>query len=320
METEHMLWQFPKKEKDYIWRFDGNPLFNLSEMEDFWHICNSAVVRFEDGYVGVFRCELRTGRPDLFLGKSKDGIQWELENIPIVLHTQDGSIFTYPYAYDPRLILIDGIYYIVFCADIEGPSIYIAKTADFKRFEMLPMGFLPFNRNGVLFPEKIDGKYIMLSRPSDSGHTPFGNIYISESSDLVHWGNHKLLMKNFHLGDNFWERVKIGAGPTPIKTEEGWILIYHGVQATCNGLSYSIGVALLDLDDPSKVIARADRYLLTAEENYEKCGFTSNVCFPCSAIVDDDRIAIYYGVADSNMAIAFTTKDKLLEFVHRYNR
>ena len=97
METERMLWQFPKKEKDYIWRFDGNPLFNLSEMEDFWHICNSAVVRVEDGYVGVFRCELRTGRPDLFLGKSKDGIQWELENIPIVLHTKDGSIFTYPY-------------------------------------------------------------------------------------------------------------------------------------------------------------------------------------------------------------------------------
>ena len=161
----------------------------------------------------------------------------------------------------------------------------------------------------------------MLSRPSDSGHTSFGNIYISESYDLIHWGNHKLLMKNFHLGDNFWERIKIGAGPAPIKTDKGWLLIYHGVQATCNGLNYSIGVALLDLNDPTKVIKRADRYLLTAEKDYERIGFTSNVCFPCSAIVDKKgNIAIYYGVADTNMAIAFTTIDKLLEFVDKYNR
>jgi beta-1,4-mannooligosaccharide/beta-1,4-mannosyl-N-acetylglucosamine phosphorylase len=184
---------------------------------------------------------------------------------------------------------------------------------------MLPNNFLPFNRNGVLFPEKVNGKYLMLSRPSDTGNTPFGNIYLSESPDLLYWGNHKLLMKNFHA-NNYWERIKIGAGPAPIKTDEGWILIYHGVQATCNGFTYSMGVALLDLEDPSKVLYRGNRYLLTPEKDYERTGFTDNVCFPTAALVDDEgHVSIYYGVADTNMAIACTTVDKLLEFVKKFD-
>ena len=219
------------------------------------------------------------------------------------------------------MIKIEDAYYVVFCADVDGPSIYIAKTKDFQRFEKIPNGFLPFNRNGVLFPEKINGQYVMLNRPSDSGDTPFGNIHISYSNDLIYWGNHKLLMKNFHLGNNFWERIKIGAGPAPIKTDEGWLLIYHGVQATCNGFVYSMGVALLDLQDPSIVKYRANRLLLEAKESYETTGFTSNVVFPTGALTDSNgRIAIYYGVADTNMAIAFTTVDKLLEFVKKYDQ
>jgi len=148
----------------------------------------------------------------------------------------------------------------------------------------------------------------MLNRPSDSGNTPFGNIYISYSNDMIYWGRHKLVMENFH-NDYYWERIKIGAGPTLIKTEEGWLLIYHGVQAMCNGYTYSMGVAFLDLDDPSVVKYRANRYLLSPEEVYEITVLTPNCIFPCSAIVDGDReIAIYYGVADTNMAVAFTTR------------
>ena len=260
-----------------------------------------------------------SGFLSIYLGKSENGSDWQLESKPIVFYNEDGSVFEKPYCYDPRLIKIEDVYYVVFCADIEGPSIYIAKTVDFNRFEMIPTGFLPFNRNGVLFPEKINGQYVMLNRPSDSGNTPFGNIYISYSNDMIYWGRHKLLMKNFH-NEAYWERIKIGAGPTPIKTEEGWLLIYHGVQATCNGFTYSVGVALLDLEDPSIVKYRANRYLLSPEDVYEVTGFTPNCIFPCSAITDSSgRIAIYYGAADTNMAIAFTTVDKLLEFVKRYN-
>ena len=319
-ENEGMIWEHSKDVDAYIWRYSGNPLFDMSKMENFWHICNSAVVMVNGKYIGVFRCEDKTGGCDLYIGRSEDGAHWDIVEEKIVFFQENGERFTYPYAYDPRLIKIEDAYYVVFCADIEGPSIYIAKTVDFKRFEMMPTGFLPFNRNGVLFPEKIKGKYVMLSRPSDSGHTPFGNIYISESPDLIHWGNHKLLMKNFHQNESFWERIKIGAGPTPIKTDEGWLIIYHGVQGNCNGFVYSFGVALLDLEDPTKVKYRSRRYLMTPEKEYETVGFTSNVLFPCSALVDDSgEIAIYYGAADTTMGIAFTTVDKLLEFVKKYS-
>lgn len=318
-DNEGMLWLPSNDDEAIIWRYEGNPLFDMPKMKHFWHICNSAVVMVDGKYIGVFRCEDKTGKPDLYIGKSEDGANWDISEKEIVFFKEDGERFVYPYAYDPRLIKIEGVYYVVFCADIEGPSIYIAKTVDFERFEILPTGFLPFNRNGVLFPEKINGKYVMLSRPSDSGNTPFGNIYISESPDLIHWGNHKLLMKNFYC-DSYWERIKIGAGPTPIKTDEGWLLIYHGVQGTCNGFVYSFGVALLDLEDPSKVKYRAKRYLMTPEEDYEMTGFTSNVIFPCSALVDNDgKVSIYYGAADKTMAIAFTTVEKLLEFVKKYS-
>ena len=319
--NDGMLWEEAPSEKDYIWRYSGNPIFNLDDLEYFWHVCNSAVVMVDGKYIGVFRCEDKTGAPDLYVGRSDDGTHWQLEETPIVFYEQDGSVFEKLYCYDPRLIKIEDAYYVVFCADVDGPSIYIAKTKDFQHFEKIPNGFLPFNRNGVLFPEKINGQYVMLNRPSDSGDTPFGNIHISYSNDLIYWGNHKLLMKNFHLGNNFWERIKIGAGPAPIKTDEGWLLIYHGVQATCNGFVYSMGVALLDLQDPSIVKYRANRLLLEAKEIYETTGFTSNVVFPTGALTDSSgRIAIYYGVADTNMAIAFTTVDKLLEFVKKYDK
>ena len=319
-ENDGMIWEDAPNDKCFIWRYSGNPLFDLESQDHFWHICNSAVAIVNGEYVGIFRCEDMTGAPELYVGRSQDGAKWELETSPIVFYEKDGSEFQKLYCYDPRLIKIEDVYYVVFCADVDGPSIYIAKTTDFKRFDKIPNGFLPFNRNGVLFPEKINGQYVMLNRPSDSGNTTFGNIHISYSNDLVYWGNHKLVMKNFHLGNNFWERIKIGAGPAPIKTEEGWILLYHGVQATCNGWSYSFGVAVLDLEDPSKVKYRANRLLMGAEKDYEKTGFTSNVIFPTCALTDSKgRIAVYYGAADTNMAIAFTTVDKLLQFAKQYN-
>lgn len=135
-----------------------------------------------------------------------------------------------------------------------GPTIGLGWTTDFNEFTQLDNAFLPFNRNGVLFPRRIGGAYIMLSRPSDNGHTPFGDIYCSESPDLVHWGRHRHVMAPLPWT---WQSTKVGAGPTPIETDEGWLLLYHGVLTSCNGFVYSMGVALLDLDEPWKVIERA---------------------------------------------------------------
>lgn len=318
-DNDGMIWQEPDDPNETIWRFKGNPILDTTKFKNFWHVYNSSVVMMDGKYVGVFRCDSREGKPDLHVGWSNDGVNFDIEEEAIVAYEVDGKPFVYEYSYDPRIIKLEGSYYIVFCADVDGPSIYIFKTDDFKRFDKIPNGFLPFNRNGVLFPERINGKYVMLSRPSDAGDTPFGNIHISESPDLIHWGNHRLVMKNFY-NKSYWERIKIGAGPVPIKTEEGWILLYHGVQHTCNAFTYSVGVAVLDLEDPSKVKYRATRYLLTPEELYEMIGFSGYTIFPCSALVDSEgKVAIYYGAADSNMGIAFTTVEKLLKFAKDYS-
>lgn len=313
------FWLKPENDQDYIWRYENNPIIDLNKV-DYWHVFNSAIV-YEDGvYHCLFRVETKDGCPRLVPGKSLDGINFEFYDC-VNFKNPDGSDFEYSYAYDPRLVKIDGRIFAIFCADANGPSIYIAETKDYINYTVLPCGFLPFNRNGVLIPEKINGKYYMLNRPSDSGNTPFGNIYISESDDLIHWGNHKLLMKNFEEKyKNFWERIKIGAGPAPIKTKEGWLLIYHGVQGTVNSWTYSIGVALLDLNDPTKLIAKGSRYLMTPECIYERTGFCPNVLFPCTALSDDEgHVTIYYGAADTNIGVAFTTVDKLLSWVKKYN-
>ncbi|MCX7773259.1 MAG: glycoside hydrolase family 130 protein, partial [Clostridia bacterium] len=219
------------------------------------------------------------------------------------------------YAYDPRLVEMEGVYYIIWCTDFSGASLGLGMTRDFKTFVRLENPFIPFNRNGVLFPRKVNNRYLMLSRPSDSGHTPFGDIFLSESPDLVYWGRHRKVMSSGASG--WWQSTKIGAGAVPIETSEGWLLFYHGVSGTCNGFVYSIGAALLDLECPSRVLYRTRDYLLTPELPYETTGFVPNVAFPCATLQDSatGRIAIYYGAADTYLAMAYTKLDELIDYM-----
>jgi beta-1,4-mannooligosaccharide/beta-1,4-mannosyl-N-acetylglucosamine phosphorylase len=195
----------------------------------------------------------------------------------------------------------------------------MGRTKDFKHFIRMENAFIPFNRNGVLFPRKVNGEYLMLSRPSDSAHTPFGDIFLSRSPDLIHWGKHRHVMARGGVG--WWQGVKIGAGPIPIETSDGWLMLYHGVSSTCNGFVYSIGLAVLDLDEPWKVKYRAQNYLLTPEKDYETTGFVPNVAFPCAALADaaTGRIAVFYGAADTYSAVAFCQADALVQFAKDHN-
>ncbi|MCB0746926.1 MAG: glycoside hydrolase family 130 protein [Ignavibacteriae bacterium] len=303
----------PKNCKDVMWRFTGNPIIDWNPIPKAARVYNSAIVPFKGEFAGVFRADQKNGRATLFAGKSKDGIKIELELDPINWVDENGNPNQTSYAYDPRVVKLEDAYYIVWCDDMNGPSIGLGKTTDFKTFIRLSNPLMPFNRNGVLFPRKINGKYMLLSRPSDSGHTPFGDIFISESPDLVHWGNHKHVMSKG--GKGWWQGTKIGAGPIPIETTEGWLLFYHGVSGTCNGFVYSFGAVILDIDNPSKVLYRTRDYLLTPEKKYETTGFVPNVVFPCANLFDAEtgRIAVYYGAADTYTAIAFAQVDELIE-------
>jgi len=298
---------------DVVWRSKRNPIIPRNLLPTSNSIFNSAVVRFGNGFAGVFRCDDRMRNMQLHSGMSDDGIKWRLSPERIQFRCKDKNIGRWEFGYDPRVCWIDDRYYVTWCNGYHGPTIGIAYTYDFVEFHQIENAFLPFNRNGVLFPRKINGKYAMLSRPSDNGHTPFGDIFYSQSPDMNYWGDHRFVMGT----TDGWQKTKIGAGPIPIETPEGWLLFYHGVLTSCNGFVYSMGAALLDLDEPWKVIRRTSSYLLSPQESYECVGDVPNVCFPCAALYDKPagHIAIYYGGADTVTCLAFCRIEEVFEFL-----
>ena len=279
-----------------VWRYSENPIIGRNPVKEVARIFNSAVMPYGDEFIGVFRGEQTNGIPYIYLGRSKDAIHWNFDENKIQFVDEEGKPFMPVYAYDPRLVKVEDTYYIIWCQDFYGAAIGMAKTKNFETFVRVENPFLPFNRNAVLFPRKINGNFVMLSRPSDSGHTPFGDIFLSESPDMLYWGKHRHVMGK---SPEWWESLKIGGGAAPIETNEGWLLFYHGVSGTCNGYVYSIGGAILDKENPSIVKYRCQNFLLTPEEWYEERGFVPNVTFPCATIHDAEtgKIAIYYGAA-----------------------
>jgi beta-1,4-mannooligosaccharide/beta-1,4-mannosyl-N-acetylglucosamine phosphorylase len=307
--------QKPAGYSDVVWRFSRNPVIPRDLIPSSNSIFNSAVIPFQGEFRGVFRCDDKRREMQLHKGRSKDGFHWEISNERIQFQTAEGfESFPWGYGYDPRVCWIEDRYYVTWCNNYAGwPTIGIAYTFDFETYYQMENAFLPFNRNGVLFPRKINGNFMMLSRPSDRGHTPFGEIYISQSPDLTYWGRHRLVMRP----TGGWQSTKIGAGPIPIETTEGWLMFYHGVLTSCNGFVYSMGAALLDLDEPWKVLYRTEPYLLHPKELYEQVGDVPNVAFPCAALTDaaTGRIAIYYGCADTVTGLCFCQVDEVIEFV-----
>ncbi|MCX7047248.1 MAG: glycoside hydrolase family 130 protein [Candidatus Sumerlaeota bacterium] len=317
----NMPWEDkPKGYPGVLWRYSKNPVIprNLNATSN--SIFNSAVVPYKGEYAGVFRCDDTRRFMQIHVGHSKDGFKWKIdpERIHFVCDDPDPEVLHWQYGYDPRVVWIEDRYYVTWCNGYHGPTIGMGWTLDFETFHKMENSLLPFNRNGVLFPRKIGGKYLMLNRPSDNGHTPFGDIFISQSPDMIHWGCHRWVMKP----NGGWQSTKVGAGPIPIETKEGWLMIYHGVLTSCNGFVYSAGAALLDLDEPWKVMYRTAPYIISPQEIYELAGDVPNVVFPCAALVDapSGRLAIYYGAADTVTGLAFAQVDELIDFVKSNSR
>jgi beta-1,4-mannooligosaccharide/beta-1,4-mannosyl-N-acetylglucosamine phosphorylase len=318
-ELPEIPWQEkPKDCRMPVWRYTENPIVGRNPVPGVARIFNSAVMPYQGAFIGVFRGEQTNGVPYIYLGRSRDAIHWDFDQSKIPFVDEQGKPFMPVYAYDPRLVKVEDTYYVIWCGDFYGASIGVAKTKNFKTFVRIENPFIPFNRNAVLFPRKIGGMFTLLSRPSDSGHTPFGDIFLSQSPDMEFWGRHRHVMGR---SSNWWESVKIGGGAAPIETSDGWLLFYHGVSSTCNGFVYSIGGAILDRDEPSKVLYRCETFLLTPEMSYEERGFVPNVCFPCATLQDaaTGRIAIYYGCADTYVGLAFTTVDEVTEYIKAHS-
>lgn len=312
--------------KSIITRYENNPILKPEDMPaPCCAVYNSGVIKTDGGeYIMMSRFEELNKRQCVWVSRSKDGFHFTPDSEPVsfvcapeeeeeynetvYLNGQKGALIGS--WYDPRINPVEGEYYITYCVGGDyGCRIAIGKTADFKTIEHVSFPLHILNRNAVLFPEKIDGEYWMLHRPQNTMSTSNGNIWISSSPDLKYWGNCRVVAKP----EQYWENKKIGPAAPPIKTEESWLIVYHGVFPHSNGVNYGGGVMLLDLEKPWKVIGRCADPILYVKETYEMIGQVPNVVFPGAVIPESDgTVKIYYGGADYVQCVATATMADLI--------
>ncbi|MEM8783568.1 MAG: glycoside hydrolase family 130 protein [Planctomycetota bacterium] len=298
-----------------IERYEKNPILTAKDFPDEYHLLhvfNSGIHKHDGKYLMVCRCEDAGLKAYFWIAESDDGIHFTPRDKPIDLPVDSPDYQKYAEinVYDPRVTKIDDTYYLTHAAhsryDCRGA---LQSTKDFVNFKW--HGFITDagNRNVVLFPQKFGDDYVRLDRPLTTWDS--GDMWISYSKDLIHWGRGDCILTK---GEVSWAWSKIGAGAVPIKTDKGWLNIFHGVRNQGKAhLLYQLGVMLHDLDDPSKIIARSRKPILTPTTPYEQLGQTPSVVFTAGVVPEDDgSIKVYYGGADTVMCLGYTTVDRLL--------
>lgn len=306
--------------RSFVTRFPGNPILTKDDIPyRVETVHNAGVTKHNGRYILLFRSHLDTGRSIIGLAESGDGFHFEPRPKPFLTPAQEPPFREYEEfgVEDPRITLIEGVYYITYSAYSRyGVRIALAKTTDFMSVERISLITQADYRNTVLFPEKIGGRYVRLDRPH-SEISPW-SIWITYSPDLVHWGDSRVVMKPvpYH-----WDEMKIGPGAPPIKTNKGWLSIYHGVFPTMDGAVYRLGVALHKLDDPAQILGVCDRWILQPEDPWEIVGYVHNVVFTCGAVPEDDgTVKLYWGGADKVMCVGTAVTEELADACLTYSR
>ncbi len=252
---------------------------------------------------GGYKVRALTSLSHLRLARSEDGVHFSVGEKPAIMPTARFDSWGME---DPRITQIGNEYYIN-CTSVtsHGAMVSLFNTSDFVSYNRMGVIFAPSNKDVTIFPEKINGKYVAFNRPDPGA---FGNpdMWISCSDDLIHWGEQKLFSTT---DENSWSNGRIGAGAVPIRTDRGWLEIYHGADTEDR---YCLGACLLDINDPSKIIANLNHPLMEPETEYENGGFLGKVIFTCGATVFDNIIRIYYGAADDKICRADIGVDELL--------
>lgn len=297
----------------FVTRCKNNPILTTDDIPyPVQTVHNAGVVKFDGRYIMLFRSHLDTGRSIIGIAESDDGFNFKAAGEPFMVPAKEKPFCTYEEygVEDPRITPLEGAYYITYSAySRHGVRIGLAKTTDFRSVQRLAFITQADYRNTVLFPEKINGRYVKLDRPH-SEISPW-SIWISFSPDLIHWGDSQIIIKpvTYH-----WDQMKIGPGAPPIRTEKGWLNIYHGVFPTMDGSVYRLGAALHQLDDPAKVLGVGDRWILQPEDPWEVVGYVHNVVFCCGAVPEEDgTLKLYWGGADKVMCTGTAVIDELVE-------
>jgi len=306
---------------DLFQRYPKNPVITF---EDFSYPINSvfnagATLCGEETLL-LMRVEDRRGISHLTVAHSKNGLNgWKIDSQPTFVPDPDNYPEELWGIEDPRITFLEGCgeWAIVYTAySGNGPLVSIAQTDDFKVFRRLGAAMLPSDKDAALFPIQFSGRWAMIHRPIPAADPVVqAHIWISFSPDLKHWGEHRILFKS--RSGAWWDSHKIGLATPPLKTSEGWLILYHGVKQMVSGDMYRLGLALLDLDDPTKVIRRSGEWIFGPGEPYERVGDVDNVIFPCGFTQKGDTLNLYYGAADSCIAVAIGSISEMLSWLQK---
>lgn len=308
--------------KELFNRYKNNPILTAKDWPYAANtVFNPAVTMFNGKVLLLARVEDRRGFSHLTKAISDDGIsKWKIDTSP----TLEADPKNYPEETwgieDPRITHLEELkkWAVTYTSySNAGPLVSLALTEDFINFERIGPVMAPEDKDAALFPKRFNGKWLMIHRPISTNEGPYAHIWISGSDDLKYWGGHEILIKARKGG--WWDANKIGLCAQPLETPEGWLILYHGVRQTASGAVYRLGMALLDLENPLKVLRRSDEWVFGPRESYEREGDVQDVVFPCGWILDNStgKIKMYYGGADTCIALATASLSDLIEYIKR---
>ncbi len=266
----------------------------------------------------LLRVEHRTGLSSLCTAISADGLSgWDIDCHrglePVPGFEEHWGIE------DPRITQVDDKYLVVYVGySTAGPLVCLAETADFWSWQRRGVLQPPEDKDAALFPVRFGGRWALVHRPAPAMAGLGAHIWISFSPDLRHWGDSQVLLPARRGG--WWDANKVGLGPPPLLTRDGWLICYHGVRTTASGSLYRLGLALLDRDDPTVVLARGNEWVFGPQEPYERHGDVDGVVFPCGWVLrdDGDTLHLYYGGADSVVCVAEASLSSLLQYLESH--
>jgi predicted GH43/DUF377 family glycosyl hydrolase len=308
------------KHPELFRRYSHNPILSAAD----WpypvnSVFNPGAVRLPDGTTLLLcRVEDRRGHSHLCAARSINGVDgWQIDPQPTLLPDPEHYPEELWGIEDPRITYLPelGKFAVVYTAYSHGgPGVSLALTEDFRCFERYGMIMPPEDKDAALLPHRIGNYWALIHRPISSLGA---HMWISYSPDLRHWGGHKLMLEARRGA--WWDANKIGLSSPPIQTEQGWLVIYHGVRQTAAGAIYRLGLALFDLHNPERCLKRSDNWIFGPEEPYERRGDVDNVVFPCGYTLgtDGDTIYLYYGAADTSVALAIGSVSALLGWLEK---
>ena len=298
-------------------RSEHNPLLTARELPYVANaVFNAGAADLGDEVVLLLRVESCSGRSHLIVARSPDGeTNWEVADRAL-LHSEQGYEYEANGVEDCRITWVPQLdaWALAYTAYTpQGAGVALAATRDFRTVKRMGMVLPPVDKNAALFPRRFGDDFALLHRPSELS----GSVWLSYSPDLVYWGKSELVLPVREGA--WWDGVRVGAGMPPIETEDGWLLVYHGVKELARAPIYRMGAALLDLEQPHRLISRSRRWLMSPSEPYERMGDAGNVIFSCGGFVRGDELWMYYGAADSSVCLAKAKLPDVISMVQEEN-